>query len=186
MSPEDLEDDGARPRAPDYPGLSPAQRAHGRRLAQIHEMYRAELEAVAALLAEIRAEGGGSERLAPMIAGMDLTRNMGLFGTVCGRECALLQNHHDIEEHWMFPALAERAEPALRAVIDRLIAEHRVIHALIGTLHEAATKLAAQPSPDAFTTCATAFDTLNRAINSHFGYEETELEGALGAHAIPI
>ncbi|MCF3972761.1 hemerythrin domain-containing protein [Paracoccus salsus] len=186
MTPEELEDEGGRPRAPDVPGLSPAQRAHGGRLAQIHDMYRDELAAVAALLAEIRAARADPATLVPVIEGLDLARNLALFGTVCGRECALLKNHHDIEEHWMFPALAERADPALQAVIDRLIAEHRVIHALIADLREAATTLTAQRSPAAFDACATAFDTLNRAIQSHFGYEETQLHGALGAHAIPI
>lgn len=149
-------------------------------------MYRDELSAVTALLVEIRAARADPATLAPTIDGLDMTRNLALFGNVCGRECALLQNHHDIEEQWMFPALAERAEPALQAVIDRLIAEHQVIHVLIDDLRKAASALATVQSPQAFDACADAFNALARAIHSHFGYEETELEGALAAHAIPI
>lgn len=186
MTPEELEDEGARPRAPGYPDLTPAQRAHGRRLALIHDMYRTELAAVAALLEDIRAGRAATATLAPAIDGLDLTRNLRLFGTVCGRECAILQNHHDIEEQWMFPALSARAEPALQRVIDRLITEHRVVHDLIGRLREAAAVLAANPAPDQLAGCAMAFDRLDRAIRSHFGYEETQLEGALAAHRIPI
>lgn len=186
MTPEELEDDAARPKSPDYPGLSPSQRAHGRRLALIHDMYRNEMAAVAGLLAEIREGRSDGATLAPAIEGMELARNLSLFGNVCGRECAMLQNHHDIEEQWMFPALAEKAEPALQKVIDRLIAEHRVIHALIGDLRDAAIALGRDGGGTLFDDCARAFEALDRAIRSHFGYEETELAGALAAHRIPI
>ncbi|SET11235.1 hemerythrin domain-containing protein [Paracoccus homiensis] len=186
MTPADLEDEAARPKLPPDPGLSPQQRAHGRRLAQIHDMYRGELDAVAALLAELRVDGTGGDRLATAVEGMQLTRNLALFGTVCGRDCALLQHHHDIEERWMFPAIAEHASDAVQAVLDRLIAEHRVIHDLIECLRQTATKLARNPDSLSFSECAADFERLDRAIRSHFGYEETQLETPLGRHAIPI
>lgn len=186
MTPDELEDEAARPRAPAFPGLSRAERAHGQRLARIHDMYREELRAVAGLLAEIRAAKAAPAALLARVEGMELARNMALFGNLCGRECALLQNHHDIEENWMFPAISDRADPAVQAVIDRLIAEHKVIHALIGKLREAALAFAKAGGEAGFTACAEAFEALDRAIRSHFGYEETELEGALGAYRIPI
>lgn len=186
MTPEDLEDEAARPAPPVYPAITPAERAHGRRLAAIHDMYRAELEAVARLLEAIRAGAGAAADLAPAVAGTQLARNMALFGTACGRDCALLRNHHDIEEQWMFPVLAERGGTGLAPVIARLRAEHAVIHALIDALHEAARDLATTPGAEGFARCAADFAALDRAIRSHFGYEEQALEEPLGALRVPI
>ncbi|MBM3604471.1 MAG: hypothetical protein FJX25_06875 [Alphaproteobacteria bacterium] len=186
MTPQELEDEAARPAPPAFAGLSPSQRAHGRRLAAIHDMYRAELAAVSELLTELRAGRGRPADLAARVSDTALARNLALFGTACGRDCALLQNHHDIEEQWMFPAVAARAGSPLAPVLERLVAEHKVIHRLIGELHDAAEALVSDPGPQAFDLCAERFDRLNRAIRSHFGYEETALEGALGAYRVPI
>ncbi|MCQ0970594.1 hemerythrin domain-containing protein [Paracoccus sp. TK19116] len=186
MTPEELEDDAARPKAPPVPGLTPLQEIEGKRLSMIHRMYRQELSAVARLMGDIRAGIATPDKLPSAIAGLSLTENLSLFGTVCGRECALLQNHHDIEEQWMFPSLAEGANAGLRAVIDRLIAEHKVIHALIGDLRLAADRLAEDGAPEAFADCSTVFNRLDRAIRSHFGYEEVELAPALGASGMAI
>lgn len=186
MTPEELEDEGARPVPPSWPAITRAERAHGRRLAAIHDMYRAELDAVARLLAQIRAGGGDAATVAPAVAGMQLARNLALFGTACGRDCALLQNHHDIEEQWMFPPLSDRGGAALAPVMARLIAEHRVIHALIGDLRQAADALATDRGLAAFDLCAARFEALDRAIRSHFRYEERALEEPLGALRVPI
>lgn len=186
MTPEDLDDAEARPVPPRYPSITRAERAHGRRLAAIHDMYRAELDGVAGLLSAIRAEMAAPGALVQAVGGMQMTRNFRLFGTACGRDCALLQNHHDIEENWMFPALAERGGTPLAPVIARLRAEHEVIHRLIEDLHGAARALRDAPSSSAFEDCAQRFAVLDRAIRSHFGYEETALEEPLGALGVPI
>ncbi|MFN3274953.1 MAG: hemerythrin domain-containing protein [Paracoccus sp. (in: a-proteobacteria)] len=186
MTPEELEDEAARPAAPAYPGMTRAKRAHGRRLALIHDMYRAEMEAVAALLTEIRAKTADARALPRAVSAMGLARNFALFGTACGRDCALLQNHHDIEEQWMFPALARRGGGPLAPVIARLKAEHKVIHRLIDELDMAAHALVSDQSPARFDDCAARFAALDRAIRSHFGYEERVLEEPLGALGVPV
>ncbi len=190
MTPDQLDDEAARPHLPEDPLLTPAQRAHGQRLARIHDMYRDELAAVAALLAEMRQASDGAvqdgARLAETVRRLEMTRNLALFGTVCGRECALLHHHHDIEERWMFPALAARADDPLQAVLDRLIAEHGIIKAMIDDLKAAADALAASANQADFDRCARAFAVLDRGVRSHFGYEESQLEAPLGRHAIPI
>ncbi|MDO5632211.1 MAG: hemerythrin domain-containing protein [Paracoccus sp. (in: a-proteobacteria)] len=186
MTPEQLEDDAARPKAPPIPGLTPMQELHGKGLARIHRMYLKELTAVARLMADIRAGQASPQALPSAIAGMTLTQNLALFGSVCGRQCALLQNHHDIEEHWMFPAIAEHEQAGLGAVLERLKAEHKVIHSLIGQLRQVAEDLAQAADDAGFAACATAFDRLDRAIRSHFGYEETQLGPAMGYLGIPV
>ncbi|MDO5706390.1 MAG: hemerythrin domain-containing protein [Paracoccus sp. (in: a-proteobacteria)] len=186
MTPEELEDDGARPKAPLIPGLTPMQQAQGQHLARIHDMYRRELTGVERLMADIRAGIADPAQLPAAISRMSLTQNLMLFGSVCGRQCALLQNHHDLEEQWMFPAIGEYADSGLRAVLDRLKAEHKLIHALIVELWTLAQPLAQEPSDDGFEDCATAFARLNRAVRSHFGYEEVELAPAIGAYGIGV
>jgi iron-sulfur cluster repair protein YtfE (RIC family) len=186
MTPEELEDEAARPAPVRFAGISRAERAHGRRLAAIHDMYRAELEGVARLMKAIRKQTAAPGALAPALAGTALARNLAQFGTACGRDCALLQNHHDIEEQWMFPAIAARGGRPLAPVIARLKAEHKVIHRLIDELHDAAAALRSDPGPERFDTCAACFAALNRAIRSHFGYEERALEEPIGALHVPI
>lgn len=186
MTPEELEDEAARPRPGPWPGAGVAERAHGRRLAAIHDMYRAELDAVAELMQAVGRGEAAPEALAPAVADTGLARNFRMFGTACGRDCALLMNHHDIEEQWMFPPLEARGGALLAPVMARLRAEHRVIHDLIDDLHGAAEALVAYPGQAAFDACAVRFSALDRAIRSHFGYEETVLEEPLGALRVPI
>ena len=186
MTPQELEDEDARPRPGPWPGAGRAERAHGRRLAAIHGMYRAELSAVANLMQAIRQGESHPDALAPAVADTQIARNFRQFGTACGRDCALLMNHHDIEEAWMFPPLEERGGDLLEPVMARLRAEHRVIHDLIEDLHKSAEELVADPDGPTFDVCATRFAALDRAVRSHFGYEETVLEEPLGALRIPI
>lgn len=186
MTLDDLEDDTTRPKAPPVPGLTPEQRRRGQKLAAIHRMYRQELSAIQRLMNEIGDGLARPDALETAVAGMRLTENLALFGSVCGQECAILANHHEIEEQYLFPALALNAVPGMRAVIDRLVAEHGLIHSLLVDLHGAAAQLAATPTPVHFDACATAFQRLDRGIRSHFGYEETELAPTLGQSSFPI
>ena len=186
LTPEELEDDAARPKAPPIPGITPMQELQGKGLARIHDMYRRELTGVARLMADIRAGLADPAQLPIAISRMTLTQNLMLFGSVCGRQCALLQNHHDIEEQWMFPAIGQHANSGLTAVLDRLRAEHRLIHALIVELWTVAEPLAETASDEGFQACALAFDRLDRAVRSHFRYEEVELAPAIGAYGIGV
>ncbi|WP_194885568.1 hypothetical protein [Paracoccus sp. NBH48] len=61
-----------------------------------------------------------------------------------------------------------------------------MIHRLIGALHEAAQALVADRGAVALDLCAERFAALDRAIRSHFGYEERALEEPLGALRVPI
>ena len=180
MTLDELERDADRPKAPLVDELSDEDRASGRHLAAIHRMHLRNVEAVTELMAAIRDGIADPASLAPALARMPMAQNLSQFGTICGQECAMLQGHHDIEEHSIFPALRRGADEQLAAVIDRLMAEHEVIHALLAELEKAARELAKMPSDDHLAVVEAAFDPLLRAIRSHFGYEEVELESALG------
>lgn len=179
-----LPDESLRPKAPPIAGLDPAQRSRGRRLAAIHRMHLADLDHLAQVMRAIAHGAAPAGQLAKMLPALDLDRNRRLFGTLCGQECRVLTFHHMAEDHEIFPYLAAHGSAGLRAVIDRLQAEHEVIHALIERLQADADRLATDPGADRFAEAAASLQALDRAVRSHFGYEETELEEALALHPL--
>lgn len=176
--------EGARPSAPPIPGTTDAQRARGRQLGAYHDIHRGELARIRAVLAAIEAGGAGegAGRLADAVNGLSLARNVEVFGALCGRGCWLLNFHHDHEEAAVFPLLEARGGEGLRAVVAKLRAEHEVVHTLVAALTERSQAFAARPDAEALARVRDAVDRLEAVVRSHFGYEEAELEEALGVH----
>jgi Hemerythrin HHE cation binding domain len=171
-------DDATRPKAPPIPGVTPAQRARGRRLALYHRHHLAELAAVRGALDRFLAGTGTVEAVTDGVASMTLTENYRAFGTLCGRQCHLLQMHHDIEEGDMYPRL--RRSDGLRRVLDRLGAEHRTVHALLERIRAIVRSVAAAPTRKQVLDLREVYGVFERVVISHFGYEERELEEAIG------
>ena len=182
---DSIDDPAARPPAPALT-LDPMQELHGKGLATIHRWYLRDLSAVGALMADIRAGLAQPGELAPAVRGMPMAQNLALFGTACGQQCIAITNHHQIEDGWLYPQLAAHGNAALDAVLARLRAEHRALEALIEALAVAADALAADPAPAQFDACATRFAELDRAVRSHFRYEEDSIGPAIGFYNVPI
>ena len=174
--------EAARPKAPPIPQATDRHRRMGGRLRLIHDVHRQELKTIRGLLDRIKADGEGAGDLARAIETMGMARNLQLFGALCGRECSHLQFHHDIEEGHTFPIMEARGSKGLRVVIAKLREEHEVVHALIAALHERAGALLDEPSLSSFAAVREALDRIEEVVHSHFGYEERELEEALGVH----
>ena len=176
----------ARPKAPAMPEATDAHRAVGRQLRMIHDAHRRELAAIRAIVDRIEADGlgrdGTGDDLAGAIDGMGMARDLRLFGALCGRECQHLQFHHDIEEGHTFPIMEARGGEGLRAVIAKLREEHHVVHALIGALAERGEAFLRGPDARRLAALREVLDRLDAVVASHFGYEEAELEEALGVH----
>jgi iron-sulfur cluster repair protein YtfE (RIC family) len=170
-----LLDDTRRPKAPKIAGLSAQQRAHGRRLRWFHNMHRAQLDEVRDAMMAFDAEG-----LRDKVAALAMSANYRRFGNLCGEECQMLSGHHGIEDAHMFPILHSAGGAGLRKVVERLMAEHLVVHELIEELEAAAEVLTRLPTVENFAAAKEAFSDLEKCVKSHFGYEETELEEALG------
>jgi hypothetical protein len=181
MSRITLIDVANRPKAPPIAGATPADRRRGQRLALYHRMHLDEMDRVRALIDTFRAGAAAPPDLAAAIAGLDMVQNYRLFGAVCGRECQMLTFHHTGEDTQLFPAVRQLA-PALARVVDKLAAEHEVIHALIDELQSGADAITQRPDAEAFEALVATFDDLDEIVRSHFGYEETELAEALGVH----
>ncbi len=171
-------DDATRPKAPPIPDVTPAQRARGRRLALYHRHHLAELAAVRGALDRFLAGTGTVEAVTDGVASMTLTENYRAFGTLCGRQCHLLQMHHDIEEGDMYPRL--RRSDGLRRVLDRLGAEHRTVHALLERIRAIVRSVASAPTREQLLDLREVYGVFERVVISHFGYEERELEEAIG------
>lgn len=177
-------DYGTRPKAPKIEGATPEHRRRGRHLADVHRMYLSDIDEVGRILTEVETGEREAADLAEAVQGLEMALNYRVFGTLCGRECHVLTIHHTIEDRQLFPFLAARGDDGLRAVVRRLKEEHLVVHELIERLEEAAIKLMNVPGPDTFTEARETFRALERVVRSHFGYEETELEEALGYHGV--
>ncbi len=171
---------GTRPKAPALPGVTEDHRRQGRKLAAIHRMHLMDMARIAAMLRRIEAGTAGPETLTEAVQGLDLTENMRSFGSLCGRECKVLNFHHDAEEFSMFPQLEAQQVEGLTALVARLRAEHEVVHELLHRLERAAMALMFETSEERFVEAQAIFWKLEEVIRSHFGYEETQLEEAIG------
>ncbi|MHC2086505.1 hemerythrin domain-containing protein [Methylobacterium sp. CM6244] len=171
-------DDATRPRAPAIPGVTPAQRAQGRRLGLYHCHHLEELAAVRYALSRLLAGAGNVEAVSHRMASLSMIENYRTFGNLCGRQCHLLQMHHDIEEGSLYPHL--RQNVGLRPVLDRLGAEHRTVHALLERIRETSNAIASDPTRESILALNEIYEVFERIVVSHFGYEERELEEAIG------
>lgn len=114
-----------------------------------------------------------------------MTINYRAFGNLCGRECQALTFHHTSEDQVIFPALT-RGGDGLRRVIQRLKEEHLVIHQLIEQMEARAIEVIDTLGPEAFSRLCETFQILERIAKSHFGYEQEELQEAIGYWNAPM
>lgn len=172
---------GTRPRAPKLDNVTKAQRAKGRRLAAIHAHYLQDMARIAMVIDRIEAGDTPPAHLAQIVLATDMAQNFRAFGNLCGQGCQMLTMHHNIEEHNMFPEIESKATP-FAALIARLREEHKVVHELLNRLAISAERLVEHPDQTGFLHTRATYHALHRAIQSHFGYEERELEAAIGVY----
>jgi hypothetical protein len=178
-----LIDESTRPTAPKIEGATPAHRRQGRHLAMIHAMHLQQIAEVERVIRQIESGEAEMAKLGQAISGLQMAANYRQFGNLCGQECQVLNFHHTAEDRQIFPALMKGSE-GLRRVVERLIEEHAVIHGLIETMEAQAVSLIQAPDPARFQTLRRTFATLLEIVRSHFGYEQVELEEALGYYQV--
>ena len=161
------------------PGASASDRRKGRQLAMIHAGYLRDMARIAAVIERIEAGDTPPAHLAQIVLSSDMAQNYRAFGSLCGQECRILTMHHNIEEHHMFPDLERRAT-GFAAVVQKLRDEHRVVHELLERLAAAAHEMMETPGPEGFAELRAIFAKLHAVVASHFKYEETALEEAIG------
>jgi iron-sulfur cluster repair protein YtfE (RIC family) len=179
-----LLDDTTRPKAPKIEGITPSQRRQGKILSLYHNMHREQLRQVQRVMEGIEAGTVSAAALGSALSDLQMAANFRLFGNLCGQECQMLTFHHSAEDAFLFPHMRESGGEGLQKVIDRLAAEHEIIHHYIAELETGAVAAIQKSDAEAFEKLKETFKTLNRLVQSHFGYEETELEDALGVYGM--
>lgn len=180
----DLLDDDTRPKAPPIPQASAADRVAGKRLALIHDMHLNALDETRAMMERVEAGQLNADTFAAQIDNLDMMRNYARFGNLCGRECEFLNFHHSAEDEDIFPVISARASDGIKRVVERLKQEHEVIHQLLISLARNAAAIKSNPGHETFEDARETFILLDRVIRSHFSYEQTELEDALGFYGV--
>ena len=176
-------DDATRPRGPKLTGLTPAQREAGLHLREIHDHLRDNMKTLRRLIEQASAGEVSPAAVAEQTGDLALIANFRRFGTLCGQYCQFVHGHHSLEDAALFPALGSQSE-ALRKVVDRLQAEHVVVHELLVRLIGAVQELARNPTRAQFDAAVTIYETLERVLLSHLGYEEEEIGDAIGYFGI--
>src|SRR5262249_30324951 len=110
---------------------------------------------------------------------MTMRQNNWTLGAYCASYCAVGTQHHHIEDTGIFPHL-RGAEPGLAPVIDRLQAEHVVIHDVIEGVDRALVEFI--NAPDDFAALQHAVDLLTGTLLSHLCYEESTTVEPLPRH----
>jgi hypothetical protein len=152
--------------------LDDVERAPGDHLRQVHDMYRAELDVVTALADAVRAGDADLADLRATVHGMALRANIEQFGALCARYCALVTNHHSLEDASIFPQV-RAASSDYEELVDQLEHEHLQIHRQLRQLDDALVAFDSEPST--LPRVLEEVDVLARILRSHFAYEETQL-----------
>ncbi len=178
-------DDATRPSIPDLPGITEAQRLPGQHLRMIHDHLRENMVVLGRLIERAAAGEATPEQVKAETADLVMVSNYRRFGTLCGQYCQFVHGHHSIEDQMIFPSIADQG-PAFKAIADRLMAEHVVVHQLLEKLIDALIALADAPSRERFEDAVTVFRALERVLLSHLGYEEDAIGDALGYFDIGV
>jgi alkanesulfonate monooxygenase SsuD/methylene tetrahydromethanopterin reductase-like flavin-dependent oxidoreductase (luciferase family) len=168
-------DEATRPHRPESPpevGYTRRGRLVGQHLVDVHDMLRSELTELREILGRVRKGSVTAGEARSALNEMALRQNDWTLGAFCSRYCAIVAQHHGLEDDAIFPHLA-RSEPALAPVIDRLTDEHLVIHDAIQAVDR--SLVAHIERPDDHAPIQDAIDFLTDALLSHLSYEEREL-----------
>jgi hypothetical protein len=181
----EIPDDSTRPTGPRFENLTTRQRLPGRHLAMIHDHFRGNMNVLREMIGKAEAGSITPEQLQDAADALPIMDNYRQFGALCGQHCQIIEMHHSIEDQAIFPRLSAKSA-AFKSVVDRLIAEHEIVHALLVRLVGELQELVTNPSAERFTSAREVYEALEKLLLSHFGYEETEIGDALGVYEIGV
>lgn len=142
----------------------------------VHDMLRRDLAAIRRLADQ--AAGG-----APAGALQDGLRRLQSNGPLfqlkinCLSYCQVVHHHHHAEDAMLFPAV-RRSAPHLKATVDKLEADHRVVSDLLDQVEGAARSLGGDDGPIR-AKLVQALRTLSDHLLEHLAFEEKTLEPVL-------
>lgn len=185
---DDIEfpDDATRPAAPEITTQKPASPHSGSaHLRMIHDHHRQNMQILDDLIQSASNGEISPQEATAKAEALPLNENYRRFGALCGQHCQIIHGHHTIEDQHMFPAVTAKTQ-AWNKVIDRLKAEHEIVHELLVRLIGAINTLATTNAPADFENARTLYNALSTLLLSHFTYEENTIGPALDHFEIAI
>jgi len=170
-----LLDESERPTGPALDSertYTPYQLSSGQHLIDVHDHLRADLEQIRDLVEQVVAGSIGVGQARSHINTMTMRQNNWALGTYRESYCRLVTTHHSLEDASLFPHI-KRADPKLAPVVDRLEAEHRIIHDVLEGVDKALVALV--DGSGSIDGLRVAVDLLDDTLLSHLSYEEREL-----------
>jgi alkanesulfonate monooxygenase SsuD/methylene tetrahydromethanopterin reductase-like flavin-dependent oxidoreductase (luciferase family)/hemerythrin-like domain-containing protein len=170
-----LWDESTRPVAPPAPAghvYTPHAQAVGAHLVDVHDHLRQELAQVRDLLEQVKRGVVSAGAARAVLNRMTMRQNNWTLGAYCAAYCTVVTQHHGLEDNSIFPHL-RRSDPGLGPVLDRLEAEHVVIHDVVEGVDRALVDLIRNPGD--FTEVQKAVDLLTDTLLSHLSYEEQNI-----------
>ena len=179
--PADVWDESTRPSAPVDPDerFTPSQQATGQHLVDVHDHLRGELERLRDVVEQVAAGETDAGRARNIINELTMRQNNWTLGAYCASYCRVVTGHHTLEDRSVFPHL-RHSDPDLAPVIDRLEAEHHVIHDVLEQVDHALVQMVS--GEKGTSVVREAVDLLGATLLSHLSYEERELIPALSRH----
>jgi Hemerythrin HHE cation binding domain len=174
-SSESVWDESARPSGPvvtagrTYSVQGGAVAGH---LIEIHDHLRGELRRVLDLVEQVREGYVSAAEARHAINDLTLRQHDWTLGAYCASFCRFVSGHHELEDAAVFPHL-RASDGRLEPVVDRLAAEHVVIHGLLESVDAGLVHLVQNPGD--LGELQTAVDLLSDALLSHLSYEEQQL-----------
>ncbi|MFI7587480.1 LLM class flavin-dependent oxidoreductase [Spongisporangium articulatum] len=151
--------------------------ATGQHLVDVHDHLRQELAQVRNIVDQVAGGSVDPGVARSAINEMTLRQNNWTMSTYCQSYCRVVTTHHTLEDQSMLPHLKAR-DPRLAGVVDRLEAEHHVIHEVLERVDAALVGFVADPQSR--QNVVVAVDLLTDVLLSHLSYEERELVEPLG------
>ncbi|WP_187366779.1 hemerythrin domain-containing protein [Nocardioides dongxiaopingii] len=159
--------------------FGPRGRAVANHLLEVHGHHRAEIDHVRDVVGQVRAGVAAIGAARSAVNDMAVRANSWTLGGICQAQCLALTQHHTMETGQVFPHLVAE-QPDLAPVVERLDAEHHLIHGVLEELDAALVHLVQHPSD--LDPLEAALDLLEDTLLSHFAYEERELVAPLARH----
>lgn len=153
-------------------GYRPEAVAAAQHLVTVHDSLRSELYNLRDLVEQVAAGSMDAGRARSELSTMTMRQNNWELGTYCESYCRFVTMHHGAEDMLLFPHL-RRSDPALVPVMDRLQAEHRVIHGVLDRVDAALVALV--DGTGDIDGLRNVVDLMTDTLLSHLAYEEREV-----------